>query len=53
MNPDGSRDDPTSDYEPSVDASEFTSVSTARLRHLYENGRYATAPLFARPWTPK
>lgn len=39
MNTDDVDDEPTSDYEPSVDYSEFTSVSTTRLAHSYEHGR--------------
>lgn len=40
MDSDDPDDDPTSDLGESVATSEFTSVTTTRLGHRYEHGRY-------------
>ena len=42
MEPTDSDVDPSSDYDGSMSTSEFTSVTTSRLRHSFEHGRYVT-----------
>ena len=39
MEPEDPEENPTSDYEESIDRSEFTSVTTSRLRYTFEQGR--------------